>query len=278
MEKKPDNKTSFIAYNHKPPEIKPKMFVYEFLDLSATIDGSPYAEGTFAPHLHMKGIRSKRKTIRVVPYANEFFELLVPNGFTLADMKQFVAENGREIYDGLQEMLDAEYPQKSAPLTYESKVPYLGGDLPIRILPDGDDSGGYIKDGAVHLSPGLSGDEIREAALRLMGEYAYGIYKDRLDRYAKAMKIKYSRLLIDDGRRSFGSYNQMTGDIFLSRRLLMMSEAVIDFLIVHELAHADEFTHSEEHDAVMEKVMPDYDERDDEFHEMCRRLLEQGWI
>ena len=67
MDKKPDNKT-FIAYNHKPPEIKPKMFVYEFLDLSTTIDGSPYVEGTFAPHLHMKGIRSRRKTIRVVPY------------------------------------------------------------------------------------------------------------------------------------------------------------------------------------------------------------------
>ena len=44
MDKKPDNITP-SAFSHKPPEIKPKMFAYEFLDLSATIDGSPYIEG-----------------------------------------------------------------------------------------------------------------------------------------------------------------------------------------------------------------------------------------
>ena len=114
--------------------------------------------------------------------------------------------------------------------------------------------------------------------MRLLGENAYGIFKVKLDYYAKAMKIQYSRLAIDDGRRSFGLYNKENGVIFLSRRLLMMSEAVIDFLIVHELAHAEEFYHSEEHDAVMETIMPDFDERDDEFHETCERLIKQGWI
>ena len=150
--------------------------------------------------------------------------------------------------------------------------------MPIRILPDGDESGGCIRDGAVYLKPGLSGNEIREETLRLMGELAYGIFKPKLDNFAKAMNVRYSRLLIDDGRRSFGLYNQVNGDIFHSRRLLMMSDAVIDFLIVHELAHAEEFTHSEEHDAVMEKIIPDYNERDDAFHETCERLIKQGWL
>ena len=89
----PNTKNPFV---YKPPHIKPKFSVFEFLDLSVTVDGSPSVEGTFAPHLHMKGIRSRRKTIRVVPFANEFFEVLVPNGFTLADMKQFAAENGQK--------------------------------------------------------------------------------------------------------------------------------------------------------------------------------------
>jgi len=276
-----DNETKPNAarpFKHKPSGIIPKLSVYEFLDLSVPADGSPSAEGTYAPHLHMKGIRSKRKTIRVVPYEHEYFELLVPQKFTLADMKQFVTENGKKIYNEMQIMLDEENPYKPAPPTYENNVPYFGADLPIRKLQDADESGGYISGDAVYMKPGLTGDEIRAEALRLMGELAYGIFKPKLDYYTKAMSLRYSRILIDDGRRSFGIYNKVTGDIFLSRRLLMMSEAVIDFLVVHELAHAEVFMHSKEHDAVMGKIMPDYDERDEAFHETCERLQKKGWI
>jgi len=280
MRKQPKSKGEVFC-PHRSSDIKPKTSAYggfEFLDLSVPADGSTYVEGTFAPHLHMKGIRSKRKTIRVIPYANEYFELLVPNGFTLADMKQFADENGQEISDGLQKMLDEEYPYEITPLSYESKIPYLGEYLPIRILPDGDESGGYFRDGAVYLKPGLTGEEIREAVLRLLGEMAYGIFKEKLDRFAKAMNLRYNRLAIDDGRRSFGMYNDVSRDIFLSRRLLMMNDAVIDFLIVHELAHAEEFSHGSEHDALMHSIMPNYDECDDAFHETCSRLIKQGWI
>ena len=252
--------------------------IFEFLDLSITADGSPYTVGTYAPHLHMRGIRSKRKTIKVVPYAQEFIELLVPNGFTLVDMKRYVTENGSRIYNDLQKALDDENPHEPITLTYDNKIPLLGNDVPIRILPDEDESGGYFGDDAVYIKQGLTGEEIRETVLRLLGEGAYAIFKGRLDYYTNAMNIKYNRLLIDDGRRTFGSYNQANRDIFLSRRLLMMSASVIDFLIVHELAHADEFQHGDGHDALMKDIMPDYNERDIAFNETCGRLIKQGWI
>ena len=135
MEKKPDLNKAPSAFHHKPPAIKPKISVYEPIDLSVPVDSSVYIEGTFAPHLHIKGYRSKRMTIRVVVYPHEYFELLVPNGFTLADAREYAAENGREMYARLQKMLDREFSVKPAPLTYDSFVPYIGMDLPIRVLP-----------------------------------------------------------------------------------------------------------------------------------------------
>jgi predicted metal-dependent hydrolase len=58
----------------------------------------------------------------------------------------------------------------------------------------------------------------------------------------------------------------------------LTSDAVIDFLIVRELVCTEQFSHSEEHDAVMEKIIPDYDKRDIEFHESCEQLIKQGWL
>jgi hypothetical protein len=92
------------AFRHKPPDIIPKFSVYEPIELSVPVDGSVYIEGTYAPQLHIKGYRSKRKTIRVVVYPHEYFELLAPNGFMLAGAKKYVAENGREMYAKLQKM------------------------------------------------------------------------------------------------------------------------------------------------------------------------------
>jgi predicted metal-dependent hydrolase len=58
----------------------------------------------------------------------------------------------------------------------------------------------------------------------------------------------------------------------------MMREPVIDFLIVHELAHHVIFTHSKEHDTVMEKTLSDFAELDDEFSETCGALIKRGWL
>lgn len=217
--------------------------MFEFIDFTTTVDGSPYVEGTYAPHLSIRGIHSKRKTISVAPRLNERIELLVPNEFTLADAKRFVAENGRDIYNKLQEWLDAQNPNKPTPPAYDNKIPYLGADVPIRVLPYGDNSGSGFRDGAVYLPAKLSGEEIRAAVLWLLGDMAYDVFKGKLDHFANMLDMRYSRLEIDDGRRTFGSYNQETGVVILSRRLLMMSGAVIDFLIVHELAHAEYFEH-----------------------------------
>ena len=262
------------------PNITPKL-PHESLGLiqfSQRISTSPYETGKFAQHLHIKAYHSRRKKIMAVPHENEIIELLVPNAFTWDDARQFVADNEQELLDGLNEFIDKKSGQTPQPLTYDSKVPFFGEYLPIHILPDDDENDGYFRDGAFYVKGGLPGFIIRSITFKRLGEMAYGYLKPKIDHYAKMMGVEYSSLEIDDGRRTFGSYNKLTKVIFLSRRLLMMSEKVIDFLIVHELAHTECFLHSEEHDAEMGKILPDYDECDEAFYDACGQLMEQGWI
>lgn len=178
----------------------------------------------------------------------------------------FVTENEQELLKKLNTALNLQFGVDLESFTYDSKVPFFGKNIPIRQLLESGDCDNYFGDGAVYLKQGLSGMEIYEAVLGLIGKIAYKILKPKIDRYAELMDVKYSSLEIDDGRRTFGSFNDITKVIFLSRRLLMMSESVINFLIVHELAHGKHFTHDRNHEAVMGTILPEYEDCDRMFN------------
>jgi predicted metal-dependent hydrolase len=232
----------------------------------------------FAPHLHIRANHSKRKTVQVVPYENEIIELRIPNEFTLTDTKRYIKENEQVIFAKLNKLLDSQNPIKQKPISYGDTVPFLGKFIPIYEMPYGEKEDSYLKADFVYIKAGLHCSEIKKEVLKLYGELAYQMFKHKFDRFAKEMNVKFSDLKIDDGRRTFGSYNVETKVIFLSRRLLMMSEEIIDFLIVHELAHADSFPHGAEHNRIMQKILPNANTLDDKFIDECNNLVKQWWI
>lgn len=68
----------------------------------------------------------------------------------------------------------------------------------------------------------------------------------------KAVKLKYTH-------SRWGSCSS-TGNINLSTRLLFAPPAVVDYVIVHELAHLIEMNHSPRFWKIVENVMPNYKE------------------
>jgi len=53
---------------------------------------------------------------------------------------------------------------------------------------------------------------------------------------------------------------------------------IIDFLIVHELAHNISVAHGEEHDEVVGNVLPKFEEFDNAFNRGVSDLIERGWV
>ena len=228
----------------------------------------------YAPRLHIQAYHeSPDDTIYVDVRANEVIGLSIPEDCMYDDTELFVAQNEFALFAKLDDVLSEQYNGEIPPLTYDSTVPYLGRELPIRISHDVG-----LDDNAFYLPQGFSEHEIRMAFLDMLAIKAYAYLYPKLEYYAKMMDLEYSGLEIDDGRRTFGSFHQFTKEIFLSRRLLMMKEPVIDFLIVHELAHNISISHSREHDAMIEKILPNYEELDDEFNDTCEKLIKKGWL
>ena len=246
------------------------------IQLSICVSKRPTTE-TYAPHLHIKAFHENVKTIAVGFRPDEIVEMRVPIGFNNGDMLNFVADGGEEIYKSLQDTLDSDYETVPDLPNYNSRIPFLGEYVPIISLKDDKEPEGF-RDGAVYLQPELSGNEIREAVLCLFGNMAYDILKPRVDHFSELMKMQYNGLKIDDGRRTWGSFNADTQIIFLTRRLLMMSADCIDSLIVHELAHTKAFAHDASFFDEIHKIMPDYDAVDSAFGDAAIRLFEEGWI
>ena len=78
--------------------------------------------------------------------------------------------------------------------------------------------------------------------------------------WAGRMGVDYTRVTITSAEKRFGSCNSR-GGIAFSYRLMQFPEAVIDYVVVHELAHRKEMNHSARFYAVIAEQLPDYKDR-----------------
>ena len=69
-----------------------------------------------------------------------------------------------------------------------------------------------------------------------------------------------SRVLIRNQRKRWGSCSS-DGSIRLNWRIVMAEAALIDYVVVHELAHLAVMDHSPRYWSVVERALPDYKAR-----------------
>ncbi len=103
--------------------------------------------------------------------------------------------------------------------------------------------------------PPLGEDKIRELRARAKADLPA-----RCARWAAVMGIEYSRTVIGSAKKRLGSCTS-AGVITFSYHLMQYPEAVIDYVVVHELAHRREMNHSARFYAVIARYLPDYKQR-----------------
>lgn len=85
-------------------------------------------------------------------------------------------------------------------------------------------------------------------------------FADRLDHYTKQMGVEYEKLELRNQRTRWGSCST-SGTISLNWRLIMAPPDVVDYLIVHELAHLTDQSHGTEFWQRVEEYIPDYKQK-----------------
>lgn len=81
-----------------------------------------------------------------------------------------------------------------------------------------------------------------------------------VNKYAHIMGLSPTKINITSAKRVFGSCTAKK-HLNFSFRLCLYPEDAIEYVVVHELAHMKEMNHSKKFWAVVEKYLPDYNER-----------------
>lgn len=89
---------------------------------------------------------------------------------------------------------------------------------------------------------------------------ALEIFPKKTAYFAGRMGVTYGRITIREQKTRWGSCSSK-GNLNFNWKLVLVPEELLDYVVVHELAHRMEMNHSPQFWAIVEREMPDYKER-----------------
>ena len=86
---------------------------------------------------------------------------------------------------------------------------------------------------------------------------ARDIFTQKTAYYASILNVTYGRISIREQKTRWGSCSS-EGNLNFNWRLIFAPEEVLDYIVVHELAHRREMNHSQAFYAIVKSILPDY--------------------
>lgn len=84
--------------------------------------------------------------------------------------------------------------------------------------------------------------------------------EERCAYFAELMGVDYSRISVRAAKTRWGSCSGQ-GNLNFHWKLVLMPPEILDYVVVHELAHRKEMNHSQRFWSEVEKILPDYKKR-----------------
>ncbi|MBX0295430.1 M48 family metallopeptidase [Haloarcula nitratireducens] len=138
------------------------------------------------------------------------------------------------------------------------EFPFLGKDHELVIEPR---SKHEVSDGAIRLrKSAVEQSSVKQVLENFYRSQAREHFVERLDHYAESMSVSYESLELRNQRTRWGSCST-GGTISLNWRLIMAPPEVVDYLVVHELAHLIEQHHGDEFWDVVSNQIPEFGQK-----------------
>jgi predicted metal-dependent hydrolase len=195
--------------------------------------------------------RSDRaRRVRITVEASRGVEVVLPRRAAERDAAAAV----RELRPWIERRLRDVSAQRAAIAARGDTVPYLGGDL--RLVPEAGRTR-VVQRGQTLLTP--DGGARTPALERWYRRMAKLELEPRVERAAAQLGSSYARLSIRGQKTRWGSCTA-AGALSFNWRLLLAPEAVLDYVVWHEVCHLQAMNHSPRFWSLVAAHCPDYRE------------------
>ena len=194
-------------------------------------------------------IRSKRRTIAIVIDSEGKCRVRAPLQARLSDIEHFVQAKTGWI-EQKQQHYAAVQKKRQLILTDGMQLSVLDNSYTLRLT----EVGQVQVNGTVLLCPQFKPQQALEKWLR---QQALAVLQERTAHYAELMGVVYQNVKLSSAAKRWGSCS-IKGNLNFSWRLVFYPLAVLDYVVVHELAHRREMNHSAAFWKVVATWMPDY--------------------
>jgi predicted metal-dependent hydrolase len=218
-------------------------------------------------------IRSERKSIAVYITKDAAVEIRAPLGVSAAYIDAVVNSKKTWIEDQLEAHKHINKQKQNFKLHYGDMVLYRGNEYPVKAkagsLVGFDGNSFYMPDSLNYI-------QIKDAMIQIYKLLAKNVLMNKAGKFSKNMELIPIAVKINSAKTRWGSCSGKNS-INFSWRLILAPDDVIDYVVIHELAHIKEHNHSDRFWAIIAEVLPDFRQREEKLKELQKRLSEEDW-
>lgn len=202
---------------------------------------------------------NRSSKIKIMAETLAGIRLLLPSRVAVEKGQNFIEINKEWVYKEWKRIVKAREKQSHLfePFLEKNKIVYLGKtyqlivDVGKRVLPP------VVVEDDMIVVQCVNANLAEKILERWYRQQAKAVITGSLEYYRLRMNLTYNELTIRDQKTRWGSCSS-EGNLNFSWRLILAPKAVLDYVVVHELAHLREMNHSDRFWKVVSDYFPDY--------------------
>lgn len=203
--------------------------------------------------------RSRRKTLSIYLERDGTISVLAPADFTNEEIHKIVISKNFQLYKYLAERDELNATRSLREIVSGETFPYLGRNYRLQLV-DTQPVPLLLKEGYFCLKR-----TDKDKALEIFKEFyrTKGVPRisKRVQQFKEQMGVETGQVKVMDLQHRWASCSVATGDLNFHWKCMMAPLSILDYIIVHEMAHLKFDNHSDAFWNEVDKIMPDHRER-----------------
>jgi predicted metal-dependent hydrolase len=231
---------------------------------------------TTIPYTIRRTEREKTVALTIAPRGK--LVVTAPEGVSIDTLNGIVRRKATWVTGRIRRVSDLPPPPSEREFVTGEAVRYLGGQYRLRVHESREERWTRLRAGwyEVSIPPGLDGEARRlEVRRRLVGslkQHADLYLPDRLAEVCRLLRVEKPSIVVREQAKRWGSCDRH-GVLRINWRIIQAHIPLIEYVLVHELAHLQHRGHDRAFWRAVGEWMPDYEDRRSRLRELGPSLV-----